>query len=472
MKNFMNIIIILFVCLCLCLGWGCAEGAKERGREDTYSHTIQISSLFPSSSSCVPSKAPTTKSSLKVVHRHSACSSLSSGKASTPDHADILRHDQARVESIRLALSNSFRDRIRPSQSTDLPAKHGSTVGSGNYIVTIGIGTPKNDLSLAFDTGSDLTWIQCKPCGACYPQKEPIFDPSSSSSYSNIVCSSPVCASLTSQGLGSNCSASNCIYGAAYGDRSITVGNLAKEKFTLTSSDVFDGLNFGCGKVNRGYFKGIAGLLGLGRGKLSFPSQTANKYNNVFSYCLPSSARYTGHLTFGSAGTSNSVKYTPISSLSGTTFYGINIVGITVGGKQLEIPSTVFSSQRAIIDSGTVISRLPPKAYEALRSAFKERMSNYTATTSPSSVIDTCYDFTGLQELIIPRIAFSFSGGTVVELDLAGILYVFDVSKVCLAFAGNGDTLPTIFGNVQQKTLQVVYDAPGGRIGFAPNGCS
>jgi hypothetical protein len=216
----------------------------------------------------------------------------------------------------------------------------------------------------------------------------------------------------------------------------------------------------------------MAGLLGLGRGKLSFPSQTAKKYNNLFSYCLPSSARYTGHLTFGSAGVSNSVQYTPISSVSGTTFYGINIVGITVGDKQLEIPPTVFSSQRALIDSGTVISRLPPKAYEALRTAFKERMSNYTATTSPSSVMDTCYDFTGLEEITIPSISFSFSGGTVVKLDFAGILYVIDVSKVCLAFASNGDTLPTIFGNVQQKTLQVVYDNAGGRIGFAPNGCS
>lgn len=253
----------------------------------------------------------------------------------------------------------------------------------------------------------------------------------------------------------------------------MSIGNLASEKFTLRSSDVFDGVNFGCGKINQGLFNGVAGLLGLGRGKLSFPSQTAKTYSNIFSYCLPSLPRYTGHLTFGAAGISNSVKYTPISSLSGTTFYGINIVGITVGGKQLGIPSTVFSSKVAVIDSGTVISRLPPKAYEALRSAFKERMSNYTATMSPSPVLDTCYDFTGVKVLTIPRIAFSFSGGTVVDLDPAGILYQIDISKRCLAFAGNDDdTLPTIFGNVQQKTMQVVYDAPGGRIGFAPNGCS
>lgn len=96
------------------------------------------------------------------------------------------------------------------------------------------------------------------------------------------------------------CSASNSVYGIQYGDQSFSVGFLAKEKFTLTASKVFDGVKFGCGENNQGLFTGVAGLLGLGRDKLSFPLQTASAYNKIFSYCLPSSASYTGHLTFGS----------------------------------------------------------------------------------------------------------------------------------------------------------------------------
>ncbi|XP_056846890.1 aspartyl protease family protein At5g10770-like [Raphanus sativus] len=229
----------------------------------------------------------------------------------------------------------------------------------------------------------------------------------------------------------------------------------------------------GCGQDNYGLFRGIAGLLGLGRGKFSFPSQTAMTYDNIFSYCLPSSPQYTGHLTFGSAGLSNSLKYTTISSVvhESASFYGLDIVGISVGDKELEIPVTVFSTPGAIIDSGTVITRLPPQAYPALRTAFKEKMSNYK-TASGRSLFDTCYDFTGLESVEIPKVSFSFKGGTVVELDFTGVLYVFDVSQVCLAFAGNsnGDDI-AIFGNVQQRTMQVVYDVPGGRVGFAPNGC-
>lgn len=83
--------------------------------------------------------------------------------------------------------------------ATTVPAKDGSVVGTGNYIVTVGLGTPQKQLSLIFDTGSDITWTQCQPCArSCYKQKEQIFDPSQSTSYTNISCSSPVCSSLTS----------------------------------------------------------------------------------------------------------------------------------------------------------------------------------------------------------------------------------------------------------------------------------
>ncbi|CAH8281994.1 unnamed protein product [Eruca vesicaria subsp. sativa] len=471
-RNLLNIIIILSVCL----NWDCSEGAQEKQRRTTDSHTIQLSSLFPSPSSpCVLStRASNTKSSLHVTHRHGTCSRITNAKTKSPDHVEILRLDQARVNSIHSKLSKKLTDRVRQSKSTDLPAKDGSTYGSGNYVVTVGIGTPKHDLSLIFDTGSDLTWIQCEPCvRTCYSQKEPIFNPSSSSSYHNVSCSSSECSSLSSAtGNSGTCSASNCVYGIQYGDQSFSVGFLAKEKFTLTASNVFDGVNFGCGENNQGLFTGVAGLLGLGRDKLSFPSQTAASYNKIFSYCLPSSASYTGHLTFGSAGISRSVKFTPISTITdGTSFYGLDIVGISVGGQKLEIPPTVFSTPGALIDSGTVISRLPPKAYAALRSAFKAKMSQYR-NTSGVSILDTCFDLTGFKTVTIPTVSFYFSGGAVVELGSKGILYAFKMSQVCLAFAGNSDeNNAAIFGNVQQQTLEVVYDGAGGRVGFAPNGC-
>lgn len=147
------------------------------------------------------------KSSLKVVHKHGPCfKPYSNGeKAASPSpsvsHAEILRQDQSRVKSIhsRLSKNSGSLDEIRQSDDATLPAKDGSVVGAGNYIVTVGIGTPKKDLSLIFDTGSDLTWTQCEPCVKyCYEQKEPKFDPTVSQSYSNVSCSSTICTSLQS----------------------------------------------------------------------------------------------------------------------------------------------------------------------------------------------------------------------------------------------------------------------------------
>lgn len=142
-------------------------------------------------------------SSLKVVHRHGPCFDHNGDEANySPSHAEILQHDQARVNSIhsKVSFSKSRQvDRKKASDGTTIPAKDGSSMGSGNYIVTIGLGTPKKFLSLIFDTGSDLTWTQCKPCVKhCYSQDDPIYDSTASKTYTNVSCSSAMCDELVS----------------------------------------------------------------------------------------------------------------------------------------------------------------------------------------------------------------------------------------------------------------------------------
>jgi hypothetical protein len=276
-------------------------------------------------------------------------------------------------------------------------------------------------------------------------------------------------------GITPGCSASTCVYGIKYGDQSCYVGLFGKERRTLTPTDVFDNFLFGCGQNNKGLFGGSAGLLGLARDPLSLVQQTAPKYGRFFSYCLPSTSSATGHLTFGkgSGGASNSVKFTPLSKISdGTSFYGLDITGISVGGSRLAIAASVFSTSGSIIDSGTVITRLPPAAYSALRTAFRQAMKQYPLTDA-LSILDTCYDLSKFDDITFPKISFLFSGGVNVELDEVGVFYAERISQVCLAFAGNGDASDVaIFGNVQQRRLEVVYDVAGGRVGFGAAGCS
>ncbi|KAL5542996.1 hypothetical protein UlMin_010706 [Ulmus minor] len=444
-------------------------------------HSLNLSALFPDSTCTSSVKEANTKDnkkvSLEVVHKHGPCSQLFQGKAKAPTHAQILQADQSRVSSIHSRLTGKSNNRVK-ADATSIPAKSGIVIGSGNYIVTVGIGTPKNDLSLVFDTGSDLTWTQCQPCAKyCYKQKETIFDPNKSNSYANISCTSATCSLLSSnKSTPRGClqSSSPCIYGIQYLDKSYTMGYFSKDTLTLSPSDVIPNFLFGCGQNNGGLFAGAAGLLGLGRGKISIVEQTAKKYGRYFSYCLPTTSSYTGFLNFGNTGaTSKSIKYTPLSTLSlSSSFYALQLLGISVGGQKLSTPASVYQSSGTIIDSGTVITRLPPTAYSALSAEFKKQMSKYKLT-SAYAIFDTCYDLSGYMNITIPKISFIFGGGTTVDIDPIGILYVFSSSRVCLAFAPNkNDSDVAIFGNVQQKGFEVVYDIGGGKIGFGIAGCS
>ncbi|KAJ0986985.1 hypothetical protein J5N97_005341 [Dioscorea zingiberensis] len=434
-------------------------------------HIIKVHSLLPGTS-CKDSH---NGNSLKLVHRQGPCSPLFKHSKKPINHNQILAQDQSHVDSIRHRHRSSISTTIEPNKArrapvaaTKIPAHTGTSFSTSNYIVTVGLGTPKHSLTLVFDTGSDVTWVQCKPCSSsCYSQQEPVFEPTKSSTYSNVSCSAPACEQLDTSG----CSGTTCQYAVQYGDNSYTMGSFSKDTLTLSNSDVLPGFYFGCGDNNKGLFGKAAGLLGLGRGPTSLVSQSTAKYGGVFSYCLPSTSASTGYLNFGGAAPAN-VKYTPmITDSSMATFYFLKLVSISVGGTKLSISPTVFSDAGTLIDSGTVISRLPPAAYSSLRQAFRQKMTKYP--TAPAlSILDTCYDLSNYSTVGIPTVALEFGGGVVVDLDFSGILYVSSLSQVCLAFAGNGDAGDVgIFGNVQQHKLSVVYNIANKVVGFGKGGC-
>ncbi|GAB4854695.1 hypothetical protein Ancab_023279 [Ancistrocladus abbreviatus] len=481
---FLSCFLILSSCLKAASGHGHGSRKEKAGEAIAFFHSAKVTSLLPDEDSCMPSPKLVSGekqwASLEVVHRYGPCSKHKLKKAQIPTHFEILQRDEARVKSIRSRIGLKSRSESEgpvESKATTLPAESGASIGSGNYIVTVGLGTPKEDLSLIFDTGSDFTWTQCQPCvrsSSCYQQVDPIFDPRQSSTYANISCSSAECsndlASATSATPG--CSGSTCVYGIQYGDSSYSVGFFATETLTLTSSDVLTNFLFGCGENNQGLFSGSAGLLGLGRNKLSVVSQAAAKYGKYFSYCLPSTTSSSGYLTFGKGSLDSVTMYTSLLTNSlAPSFYFVNLQEISVGGSKLQISPSVFSTAGTIIDSGTVITRLPPAAYSILRSAFREAMSNYP--TAPAlSILDTCYNFTGYTTISVPKISLYYSGA-VMDLGIPGILYVRTTSQVCLAFAGNSDASDLgIIGNVQQRTFNIIYDVDGAKLGIGPGGCN
>ncbi|KAG5053123.1 hypothetical protein JHK87_005321 [Glycine soja] len=417
------------------------------------------------------------KVSLDLVHIDGPCSHLKRDNVSIDN--DLFRdHERVKYIQSRISKNNSS---YQLDSSVSIPTIPGIPLGTLNYYIVIRLGTPENNYQLQFDTGSDLTWTQCEQCTTCYEQSGPRFYPAKSTTYVASNCFDETCKVLIKNEHGLDCSKDVhlCHYRIYYGDGSLTRGYFGKDRLALYNDlapnpGITDNFYFGCGIINDGTFGRTSGIFGLGRGELSFLSQTSKQYMETFSYCIPS-VDDVGYITFGydpDTDFDKRIKYTPlVIPQGGLNHYGLSITGIAIDGDIL--PGLNFSQINHagfIIDSGTVFTRLPPTIYATLRSVFQQRLSNYP--TAPShNVFDTCYDLTGYH-YPIPEMSFVFPGVTV-DLHPPGVLYEFDDKQSCLAFIPNkDDSQITIFGNVQQKTLEIVYDNPGNRIGFRSDGCS
>ncbi|KAK8518287.1 hypothetical protein V6N13_027760 [Hibiscus sabdariffa] len=390
-----------------------------------------------------------------------------------------LERDSARVDSLTskllFALNGVKKSELKPvptdiqPEALSTPIVSGTSQGSGEYFTRVGVGNPAKQFYTVLDTGSDINWIQCEPCTDCYQQSDPIFNPSGSSSYSPVTCSSKQCTSLEV----SACRSGKCMYQVAYGDGSFTVGEFVTETLSFGNSGSIKGVALGCGHDNEGLFVGAAGLLGLGGGSLSLTSQIKAK---SFSYCLvdrDSSGSST--LDFNSGLPAGSVVAPLMTSGKINTFYYIGLTGFSVGGQPVKIAPGLFDMDESgeggvIIDCGTAITRLQTQAYNALRDAFVGLTKNLP-TTSGVALFDTCYDLSSRSSVKVPTVSFHFGGGKSLDLPAKNYLVPVDsTGTFCFAFAPTSSSL-SIIGNVQQQGTRVTFDLANKRVGFSSHKC-
>ncbi|KAL1546170.1 Aspartyl protease protein 2 [Salvia divinorum] len=391
-----------------------------------------------------------------------------------------LRRDAVRVKSLSQLVSSAAQTNIsarnRGANGFSSSVISGLAQGSGEYFTRIGVGTPARYVYMVLDTGSDVVWIQCSPCRKCYRQSDPVFDPTKSTSFSGVSCSSTLCRRLDSPG----CSNRNkkCLYQVSYGDGSFTVGEFSVETLTFRKSRVKN-IALGCGHDNEGLFVGAAGLLGLGRGKLSFPTQAGRRFAKKFSYCLVdrTASSKPSSMLFGEAAVPRTAVFTPlVTNPKLDTFYYVNLNGISVGGARVPgITAKLFKIDSSgnggvIVDSGTSVTRLTRPAYVALRNAFRSGASNLKRAPD-FSLFDTCFDLSGRTEVKVPTVVLHFAGA---DVSLPASNYLIPVDSdgtFCFAFAGTTSGL-SIIGNIQQQGFRVVFDLAANRVGFAANSCT
>ncbi|CAN8275498.1 unnamed protein product [Cochlearia groenlandica] len=356
------------------------------------------------------------------------------------------------------------------------------TSNSGQYLMNVSLGTPPFPIMAIADTGSDLLWTQCKPCGHCYAQDDPLFDPKASSTYKDVSCSSSQCSALEKNETSCSKKANTCTYKMSYGDRSYTKGNVATDTLTLgsTNSRPLQIKNFviGCGHSNAGTFsnKG-SGIIGLGGGPVSLITQLGDSIEGKFSYCLvplSSETDKTSKINFGTNAvvSGKGVVSTPLIKKSRATYYYLTLKSVSVGAKHLQYPGSGSDSGygssegNIIIDSGTTLTLLNNAFYtefeNAVASSIKEERKD-----DPQGVLSLCY--AAKANMRVPIVTMHFDGADV-RLDPSNTFVQPSEDLICLAFIGNEDL--AIYGNLSQMNFLVGYDTVSKKVSFKPADCA
>ncbi|KAK3430629.1 hypothetical protein EUGRSUZ_E02495 [Eucalyptus grandis] len=350
--------------------------------------------------------------------------------------------------------------------------------GGSEYYMKVAIGSPPLETFLLVDTGSDLSWTQCKPCIKCYQQKPPIFNPRNSSSYETVQCRTRLCKSL----LGARCGGDDgraCNYFYKYGDKSFTRGEVAVETFRIGtppgSTITLPRIVFGCGYDNGGGFDSVgSGIIGLGgNGPFSLISQTNGSFGGRFGYCLvPESSKGTSKISFGedSVVSGPGVFSTPLISIGLDQFYFVNLEGFSIGKTRFLYGNNSSDSEAKdsskfkimVIDSGTSLTFMPSQFFDSLESAITAAVA-LPRVRDPNGELDLCYRSLG-GKINAPIVTLHFAGDADMALNVGSTFLHSAENQVCVTMKPT-DQLP-ILGNFAQMGFKVGFDVRNRTVSF------
>ncbi|KAK1313468.1 Aspartic proteinase nepenthesin-1 [Acorus calamus] len=380
---------------------------------------------------------------------------------------ELLRRDVARG-NLRVA-------RLITNSTVDVKAPVHVDSYNGEFLMELAIGTPKVPFPAIVSTGSDLISTKCKPCKNCHKQSTPIFDPSLSSSYSNVSCQSQLCLALHS--FGSTCkSNTSCEYSIPT-KKATVQGVFGNETFSFDDGVSVPGIGFAC--LPQDYYNVNGhGIVGLGRGALSLVSQLGL---TKFSYCFTSYTdpnTTTSPLMLGSLAKLKDGEGGASTPLIKNEFfpsrYYVSLKGISVGGTRLQIPESTFALNKngtggLFIESGISITLLEEVGYDLVKKAIVEQVK--LPVVGGSDFL--CFFLTDSSKNVVsmPELVFHFEGGADLVLPEEKYFYTYmELGIRCLAMMKRRGA--SVLGNYMQQNLHVLYDLEKDLLSFAPAKCS
>lgn len=304
-----------------------------------------------------------------------------------------------------------------------------------SYFSAVKVGSQKEEMWLALDTGSPSSWVFSSSCTDTVCTTHHTFDKSASSSYV------------------SNSSAFSVGYGSG-----MVKGDLGQDVFSIAGMDVT--FSFGTATFANDTFSSypIDGILGLGRSGTagwtipSFMDVVAkNKYttSNIvgFSLSRASDNKKDGEVNFGTVDTSKfdgNISYTATNA----DIWTIPMDDVYVNGQ-----ATGLTNKAATIDTGTTYILIPPADAKTLFARIpgsSQSGENYIIPCNSTATLEL--SFSGIKYSIEPEdyIGASSTGGCVSTI-------------VGHQSSGANDWL---VGDVFLKNVYSVFDFDNGQIGF------
>lgn len=356
--------------------------------------------------------------------------------------------------------------------------------------MTIDVGTPPKRFALIADTGSDLTWINCKSskCSTCkkgfkFPPLK-LFLPDKSSTFESIPCGSPKCKKDFSILFSLNiCPTplSPCNYQYNYIDDSVAYGYFANEVVAFGTDAQNNAkthkMLVGCTESSVG-IKGLDGVLGLGYSNYSFAMTAARMYNNKFSYCLVdhlSPSTKVGYLHFGeNSQKSTKMQYTELLLRTQDQFYAVNVSGISVGGQQLDINPAIFDATGdggVLLDTGSTLTSMALPAYKPLMEALTAPLKKFKRVNLDVSTLEFCFSSVGFDESIVPPLVWHFADGA--EFVPPKKSYIIDAAKgvKCVGLYSTRYPGASIIGSIMQQNHLWDFDLENRKVGFGLSPC-
>lgn len=400
----------------------------------------------------------------KLIHSHHTVES--------PIESSAARFDYLQARVVLGTSTDDFRSGLVPD------SKYHAL-----FMANISIGEPPAPQLLAMDTGSPVLWTQCLPCTKsfwkpCFTQTLPVFDPSKSSTYAVMSCTTSTCLAFRSKD-GPCDAAKNCQFSQNYTDGTATAGVVATEKLTFETSDEgitsVSNIVFGCANnVDSGANLNdqSSGILGLSNDNLSLATQLGSK----FSYCLGlvRDLQYPHNQLILGEGARMEGDKTPVEYVMG--LYFLTLEGITLGDRKLYIDPIVFKNTPwggVIIDSGSSLTYLARAAFNILKLEVEDLTNGVLTRRDKPGYEPPCYEGVIDRDLAgFPILIFNFAGGADLALDPKSLFVEALPNQFCMAVAPSArNPSLSVIGLLAQQNYNIGYDLAGKTISFQRIDC-